>query len=47
MTTIRSNGELRGTPEVRVIAADAAMLGVMLLADALRLAERRASTSSR
>lgn len=32
------NGELRGTPEVRVIASDGAMLGVMPLALALRLA---------
>lgn len=32
------NGQLRGTPEVRVIASDGAMLGVMPLAQALRLA---------
>jgi len=35
---IRKNGELRGTPEVRVVAANGAMLGVMPLAQALRLA---------
>lgn len=35
---IRVNGELRGTPEVRVIASDGEMLGVMPLAQALRLA---------
>ena len=35
---IRVNGELRGTPRVRVIAADGAMLGVINLADALRMA---------
>lgn len=33
---IRVNGDLRGTPEVRVIAADGEMLGTMRLADALR-----------
>jgi translation initiation factor IF-3 len=35
---LRINGELRGTPRVRVIAPDGAMLGVMTLAAALRLA---------
>lgn len=35
---IRMNGELRGTPEVRVIASDGEPLGVMSLAKALRLA---------
>ena len=35
---IRINGELRGTPHVRVIASDGTMLGVMPLAEALRLA---------
>ena len=35
---IRKNGELRGTPNVRVIAADGEMLGVMTLAEALRAA---------
>jgi translation initiation factor IF-3 len=38
MTKIRLNGDLRGTPLVRVIAADGEMLGVMTLADALRAA---------
>lgn len=35
---IRVNGDLRGTPYVRVIAADGEPLGVMTLADALRTA---------
>ena len=35
---IRMNGDLRGIPRVRVIAADGEMLGVMTLADALRAA---------
>src|SRR3954469_15163105 len=35
---IRVNGDLRGTPRVRVIAADGTMLGVMSLAKALRTA---------
>ena len=35
---LRVNGDLRGTPRVRVIAADGEMLGVMDLADALRAA---------
>ena len=37
-TKIRINGELRGTPRVRVIGRDGEMLGVMTLAAALRLA---------
>ena len=40
MTKIRLNGDLRGTPSVRVIAADGGALGVMTLADALRAAMR-------
>jgi translation initiation factor IF-3 len=35
---IRINGDLRGTPLVRVIASDGEMLGVMTLAEALRVA---------
>jgi translation initiation factor IF-3 len=35
---LRVNGALRGTPHVRVIAADGQMLGVMELSDALRTA---------
>lgn len=35
---IRVNGDLRGTPQVRVIASNSEMLGVMSLAEALRLA---------
>jgi translation initiation factor IF-3 len=35
---IRVNGDLRGTPNVRVIGHDGAMLGVMTLADTLRAA---------
>jgi translation initiation factor IF-3 len=35
---IRLNGELRGTPQVRVVAASGELLGVMTLAEALRLA---------
>jgi hypothetical protein len=35
---IRINGDLRGTPFVRVIASNGEMLGVMPLAEALRLA---------
>jgi translation initiation factor IF-3 len=35
---LRVNGDLRGTPEVRVIASIGEMLGVMTLAEALRLA---------
>ena len=35
---IRVNGEIRGTPRVRVVGADGEMLGVMRLAEALRLA---------
>lgn len=35
---IRINGDLRGTPRVRVIAASGEMLGVMTLAEALRAA---------
>lgn len=34
----RKNGDLRGTPEVRVIGSKGEMLGVMPLAEALRLA---------
>jgi translation initiation factor IF-3 len=33
---LRVNGDLRGTPHVRVIDADGEMLGVMTLAEALR-----------
>lgn len=36
--TIRKNGDLRGLPSVRVIASSGEMLGVMPLAEALRLA---------
>jgi translation initiation factor IF-3 len=35
---IRINGDLRGTPQVRVIASDGEILGVMTVAEALRLA---------
>ncbi len=35
---IRVNGEIRGTPRLRVVAVDGEMLGVMTLAEALRLA---------
>lgn len=35
---IRINGDLRGRPLVRVIAADDEMIGTMSLADALRAA---------
>jgi translation initiation factor IF-3 len=35
---IRINGDLRGTPPVRVIASNGEMLGVMPLAEALHLA---------
>jgi translation initiation factor IF-3 len=35
---IRINGEIRGTPRVRLIGTDGDMLGVMTLAEALRLA---------
>jgi translation initiation factor IF-3 len=35
---IRQNGDLRGTPSVRVVGAAGQMLGVMTLAEALRLA---------
>jgi translation initiation factor IF-3 len=35
---IRSNGELRGTPNVRVVGASGEQLGVMTLAEGLRLA---------
>jgi len=38
MAKIRTNGDLRGTPEVRVTAANGEMLGVLSLASALRLA---------
>ena len=38
---ISINGEIRGTPRIRVIAADGKMLGVMRLAEALRLALRQ------
>lgn len=37
-TKIRINGDLRGTPEVRVVGRSGEMLGVMTLAAALRLA---------
>jgi hypothetical protein len=37
-TKIRKNGDLRGLPRVRVIGSSGKMLGVMALADALRLA---------
>ena len=40
MSKIRINGDLRGTPFVRVIGADGGMLGVLTLADALRTAMR-------
>ncbi len=39
---IRKNGELRGTPTVRVIGSDGTMLGVMTLAEALRAALKEA-----
>jgi translation initiation factor IF-3 len=35
---IRVNGDIRGTPHVRVVAVDGEVLGVMTLAEALRLA---------
>ncbi len=35
---IRINGDLRGTPRVRVIGSDGSMLGIMTLAEALRAA---------
>jgi translation initiation factor IF-3 len=35
---IRKNGELRGTPRVNVVGASDEKLGVMTLAEALRLA---------
>jgi translation initiation factor IF-3 len=35
---IRRNGELRGTPKVRVLSSSGEQLGVMTLAEALRLA---------
>jgi translation initiation factor IF-3 len=35
---IGKNGDLRGLPEVNVIASSGELLGVMTLADALRLA---------
>jgi translation initiation factor IF-3 len=35
---VRKNGDLRGIPEVRVIGSSGQMLGVMTLAEALRLA---------
>jgi|HubBroStandDraft_1064217.scaffolds.fasta_scaffold283527_1 translation initiation factor IF-3-like protein len=35
---IRKNGELRGLPRIRVIGSSGAMMGVMTLAEALRLA---------
>ena len=35
---IRINGAIRGTPRVRLVAADGEMLGVVTLAEALRLA---------
>jgi translation initiation factor IF-3 len=38
---VRKNGELRGTPRVRVIGASGAMLGVMTLSEALRLAVKQ------
>lgn len=37
---IRKNGDLRGTPRVHVIGASDEKLGVMTLAEALRLALR-------
>ena len=35
---VRRNGELRGTPNVRVMGSSGEQLGVMTLAEALRLA---------
>jgi translation initiation factor IF-3 len=35
---IRKNGDLRGLPSVRVVGSSGEMLGVMPLAEALRLA---------
>jgi translation initiation factor IF-3 len=35
---VRKNGDLRGTPSVRVVGVGGEMLGVMSLAEALRLA---------
>jgi translation initiation factor IF-3 len=35
---VRRNGELRGTPSVRVMGSSGEQLGVMTLAEALRLA---------
>ena len=35
---IRINGDIRGTPRVRVIGADGVMLGEMTLAEGLRAA---------
>lgn len=35
---IRVNGELRGTPHVRVVGSDGSTLGIMTLAEALRAA---------
>ena len=43
---IRVNHRIR-VPEVRVIAADGSMLGVLQTHEALRMARSRASTSSR
>jgi translation initiation factor IF-3 len=37
---IRGNGELRGTPNVRVFGASGEPLGVMTLAEALKLARK-------
>lgn len=37
---IRMNGELRGTPHVRVISKSGEALGVVTLAEALRMAVR-------
>jgi translation initiation factor IF-3 len=38
LAKIRKNGDLRGTPSVRVFGARGEMFGVMSLAEALRLA---------
>ena len=38
MVKIRINGDLHGTPSVRVIGSSGEMIGVMLLPDALRAA---------